>query len=69
MKKNRLQHSSNDDLKSMDAVQQTLEKALKLCQKNGATDAEVDLNYDEGFDVDVRMGEVEALSFHQKQVI
>jgi PmbA protein len=69
MTKNRLQHSSNEGLKSMDAVHDLLENALGLCHKNGATDAEVDLNYDEGFDVDVRMGEVEALSFHQKQGI
>lgn len=53
----------------MTKVQEILEKTLEFCHKHGASDAEVDVNYDEGFDVDVRMGEVEAISFHQKQGI
>ncbi len=53
----------------MDSTLEILQTTLALCRQYGASDAEVDLSYEEGFDVEVRMGEVEALSFHKKQGI
>lgn len=64
---NKLQHSNIDRQKSMDEIRQVLEKTLDLCRQYGASDADVALLCEQGFDVDVRMGSVESLSFHQKQ--
>jgi len=66
-KQNKLQHNNNDQQKSMDEIRQVLEKTLDLCRQFGASDADVALVCEQGFDVDVRMGSVESLSFHQKQ--
>jgi PmbA protein len=67
MTKNKLQHSNKDNVKSMDGMRDILERTLELCRRYGATDADVDLSCEQGFDVEVRMGDVESLSFHQKQ--
>ncbi len=53
----------------MDVTSEILHTTLDLCRQYGATDAEIGMSLEEGFDVDVRMGEVEAISFHKKQGI
>ena len=67
--KTKLNKTTPTDLKSIDASTLIMNKTLELCHKYGASDAVVDVQEERGFDVDVRMGEVESISFHQKQGI
>ncbi len=67
--KTKLNKTTATDLKSIDASTLIMNKTLELCHKYGASDAVVDVQEERGFDVDVRMGEVESISFHQKQGI
>lgn len=62
-----LQNNSFSGLKSIAACHELLEDALRLAKDKGATDAAIDYNQDIGFSVDVRLGNVEAISFHQNQ--
>ena len=67
MMKTNLTKTNSSLLKSKQSCQQILQQTLDLCKKYGATDAVVDFQQEQGFDVDVRMGDVESVSFHQKQ--
>lgn len=67
MIKSELQNNSVSGLKSMDSCRSLLKQTLQLCISQGATDASIDFNQDIGWSVDVRLGEVEAVSFHQNQ--
>jgi PmbA protein len=67
MMKTNLNKTNSVPLKSKADCQKILEETLILCRKHGATDAVVDFQQEQGFDVDVRMGDVESVSFHQKQ--
>lgn len=52
-------------LKSTDNVRAMLHDVLSRAKNQGATDASVAVNHDCGFDVDVRMGEVEKVVFSE----
>lgn len=67
MIKSELQNSSLSGLKSIDSCLILLKQTLDLCRSYGATDASIDFNQDIGFSVDVRLSDVEAVSFHQNQ--
>ena len=67
MIKTKLQNISNGPLKSIDSCLEILNETLALCRQKGATDAVVDFQQEHGFSVDVRMGELESIGFHQKQ--
>lgn len=67
MIKTKIQNTSNSPLKSIDSCMEILERTLTLCHQKGATDAVVDFQQEHGFGVDVRMGELESIGFHQKQ--
>ena len=69
MSKSELQNSSLSGLKSMDSCLTLLKQTLELCRSHGASDASIEFNQDIGFSVDVRLGDVDAVSFHQNQGI
>jgi PmbA protein len=69
MMKTELQNNSVSGLKSIDSCQEILKETLALCLGHGATDACVDFGQDIGFNVDVRLSEVESVSFHQNQSV
>jgi PmbA protein len=67
MMKTELQNNSVSGLKSIESCQEILKTSLSMCLDQGATDASVDFSQDMGFHVDVRLSEVESVSFHQNQ--
>ena len=62
-----MQNTKNSHLKSTSHVQLIMHDVLKRARALGATDACVSVNYDSGFSVDVRMNEVETVSFSTDQ--
>lgn len=50
---------------SSDHWQSLMKEALALARAKGATDAMVMINHDQGFSIDVRMGEVETIAFNE----
>lgn len=56
-------------LKSTEQLQETMHRLLKQALQKGASDAEVSIEQDNGFSVDVRMGEIDTLTFHDAQTI
>lgn len=67
MIKSELQNNSLSGLKSIDSCLTLMKQTLELCRSHGASDASIDFNQDIGFSVDVRLSDVEAVSFHQNQ--
>lgn len=59
------QHNNSDVLKSTTELTQLMNDVLDLAKKEGATNAAVAVNNDRGFSVDVRMGQVETVSFSE----
>lgn len=55
----RVQQKSASDLSNL------MEEVLERARKEGATDASVSVNHDEGYSVDVRMGDVETVAFNE----
>lgn len=51
--------------KSTIDLHRVIKDVLEIAKKEGATDAAVAVNYDRGFSVDVRMGEVETVAFSE----
>lgn len=51
--------------KSTNNFKELMQEVLDKAKAQGATDAMVSVNYDSGFSVDVRMGEVETVSFNE----
>ncbi|MDF1677300.1 MAG: metalloprotease PmbA [Legionellaceae bacterium] len=49
------------------ALEQLMETVLDRSRANGATDAAVSVNHDEGFGVDVRMGGIETVAFSEEK--
>jgi PmbA protein len=62
-----LQSTSDSGLKSTDSCHELLLNTLNKCQELGASDASIDFQQDIGFSIDVRMGGVDSVSFHQSQ--
>ncbi len=59
------QHSNTVGLKSTSELKQIMDKVLALAHQKGATEASVAVNWDTGFSVDVRMGQVETVAFSE----
>lgn len=65
-----IKQNNNRDLQSStNDLKQIMEQALALAKKQGATDAAVSVEHDQGFSVDVRMGEVETVAFGEDKGI
>lgn len=65
-----LEKNNNTDLsKSTEDMKCLMQQVLATAQKKGATEASVTMNKDCGFAVDVRMGEVETVSFSEDKNI
>ncbi len=60
-----LQNSNRTPLKSIHELKELMQEVLLLARQQGATDACVAVNQENGFSTDVRMGEVETLAFHE----
>ncbi|PJD92477.1 MAG: metalloprotease PmbA [Legionella sp.] len=65
----RTQHSNSEVHKSTIELKQLMHQVLELAQKEGATDAAVAINNDRGFSVDVRMNQVETITFNEDKGI
>jgi len=52
---------------SKEALKNLMEDVLKRARKQGATDAAVSVNHDQGFGVDVRMNTVETVAFSEEK--
>lgn len=63
------QNSKQSHITSKDSLNQVMADVLSRARALGATDASVSANYDRGFSVDVRMGEVETVAFSEDQGI
>ena len=50
-----------------EALKNLMDDVLKRARKQGATDAAVSVNHDQGFGVDVRMGAVETIAFSEEK--
>lgn len=61
------QHNNSVGLKSTNELKQIMERVLTLAHQKGATEASVAVNWDSGFSVDVRMGQVETVAFSEDQ--
>lgn len=59
------QNNNSEVYKSTTDLNRVIKDVLELAKKEGATDAAVAVNYDRGFSVDVRMGEVETVAFSE----
>lgn len=59
------QNSNNNPLKSTHELNMLMGQVLELARQQGATDACVSVNQENGFATDIRMGEVETLAFHE----
>jgi PmbA protein len=59
------QSINRSQLKSSDELTKIMHDVLSRARHHGATDATVVVNHDAGFSVDVRMGEVETVSFNE----
>lgn len=64
-----LQNSNNNPLKSTHELNSLMSQVLDLARQQGATDACVSINQENGFATDIRMGEVETLAFHEAKGI
>jgi len=60
-----IQNSKDTPLKSTESTEAVMQDVLSLAQRLGASDASVSIQGDHGFSVDVRMGAVETLAFHE----
>lgn len=59
-------HHNNSELqKSTTELASLMEQVLELAKKEGATNAAVSVSNDQGFSVDVRMGQVETVAFSE----
>lgn len=59
------QNNNSAVYKSTTEFSRVINEVLELARKEGATDSSVVVNYDKGFSVDVRMKEVETVSFSE----
>ncbi len=62
-------NNNRDLVSSSHKLKELMETVLELAIKQGATDASVSLSNDQGFSVDVRMGEVETVAFGEDKSI
>lgn len=63
------QHNKSAQLKSTAELTDIMQEVLALARQQGATDASVSANHDNGFSVDVRMGEVETVAFSEDKSV
>ena len=63
------QHNNTEVHKSTTELEQLMNVVLELAKKEGATDAAVAVSNDKGFSVDVRMGQVETVTFNEDKGI
>ena len=63
--KTSIQNNSQEQQDAAEKWHAVMQEVLELSRVEGATDATVSVNHDHGFSIDVRMGEVETLSFHE----
>lgn len=63
------EHTNSSIAKSSQYLSDLMEDVLLRAKKQGATDASVAANHDEGFSVNVRMGEVETVAFSEEKGI
>lgn len=61
----KVKHHKPLEIKTSEQWHQLLQDILSKARANGATDAMVSVNHDCGYEVNVRMGEVETVSFHE----
>lgn len=65
-----LPENNNSEVeKSTNSLADTLQEVLHLVKKKRATDAMVSMHHERGFSVDVRMGNVETVSFNEDKAI
>jgi len=65
--RNLTQQRNHVKTKPTEALKNLMDDVLKRAGKQGATDAAVSVNHDQGFGVDVRMGAVETVSFSEEK--
>ncbi|MFZ4077156.1 MAG: metallopeptidase TldD-related protein, partial [Legionellaceae bacterium] len=63
------EHTNSSIAKSSQYLSDLMEDVLLRAKKQGATEATVAANHDEGFSVNVRMGEVETVAFSEEKGI
>ncbi len=63
------EHTNSSLTKSTQYLSSLMEDVLIRAKKQGASDAAVSVNHDEGFSVNVRMGEVETVAFSEEKGI
>ena len=63
------QHTNRVELKSTHELTSIMDEVLLHAREQGAKDAAVAVNHDCGFSVNVRMGEVETLSFSEENSV
>lgn len=62
-------HSNSNLMKSTDEFKKTMQYVLKQAKNKGATDAAVSMHHDRGFEVDVRMNEVQTVAFSDDKAL
>lgn len=65
----RSEHNNRVAVKSTKNLPELMQDVLERARKKGASDAMVSVNHDSGFSVDVRMGEVETVTFNEDKAI
>lgn len=63
------QDSNRGQAKSTEEITTLMQSVLDKANQHGATSAAVGVNYDAGFSVDVRMGEVETVAFSEDKSV
>lgn len=59
------QMQKNNNIPSTATLSPLMQEVLAIARDQGATDASVSVNQENGFSIDVRMGAVETLAFHE----
>lgn len=62
-----LQHNNIDTFESTTEMRKIMQDVLSFAKNSGATDACVSVSRENGFAVDIRMGQVETLAFHESK--
>ena len=62
-----LSQQINQTKAKSESLKQLMEDVLTRAKQQGATDAAVAVNHDQGFGVDVRMGTVETVAFSEEK--
>lgn len=64
-----MQNINTKQVKSTQELTRLLQEVIACAKKQGATDAEVGVDHDSGYSVNVRMGEVETVEFSDSQSV